>query len=91
MANTIAIHIGENRAHDIIATTLVAYALSSLLTGTCRSTLFPLLFGRTSPSGVSFLLLGLLKLGAIVGFFPRHILVGYVLMMSRGLIFLSPL
>jgi MFS superfamily sulfate permease-like transporter len=28
--------------------------------------------------GLSFLILGMLKLGVIVGFFPRHILVGYV-------------
>ncbi len=40
MANAIAAHIGENNARDIIATTLVAYALSSVITGTCRSTFF---------------------------------------------------
>ncbi|KAK2462413.1 hypothetical protein APHAL10511_005719 [Amanita phalloides] len=60
MANSIATKIGEDHPREIIATTLVAYALSSILTG------------------LSFLLLGALKLGAIVGFFPRHILVGCI-------------
>ncbi|KZV70927.1 hypothetical protein PENSPDRAFT_578682 [Peniophora sp. CONT] len=44
----------------IIATTLVAFALSSLLTG------------------LTFLLLGVFKLGNLIGFFPRHILVGCI-------------
>ena len=29
-------------------------------------------------AGLAFFLLGALKLGVIVGFFPRHILVGYI-------------
>lgn len=29
-------------------------------------------------AGLSFLLLGYLRLGLLIGFFPRHILVGYV-------------
>ncbi len=45
---------------EILATTLVSYALSSVLTG------------------IAFFLLGYLKLGTLIGFFPRHILVGYV-------------
>ncbi|KAI6043623.1 sulfate transporter family-domain-containing protein [Pisolithus marmoratus] len=45
---------------EVIATTLVAFALSSVLTG------------------LTFLLLGYLRLGVIIGFFPRHILVGCI-------------
>ncbi|KAF8623274.1 hypothetical protein AX17_007480 [Amanita inopinata Kibby_2008] len=60
MANSIASRIGEDHPREIIATTLTAYALSSILTG------------------LSFFLLGALKLGVIVGFFPRHILVGCI-------------
>ncbi|KAJ2925987.1 hypothetical protein H1R20_g11096, partial [Candolleomyces eurysporus] len=60
LANSIASQIGEENPEAIIATTLVAYAFSSLLTG------------------LTFLLLGKLKLGVVVGFFPRHILVGCI-------------
>ncbi|KAG7440141.1 uncharacterized protein BT62DRAFT_938340 [Guyanagaster necrorhizus] len=45
---------------EILATTLVSYALSSILTG------------------IAFFLLGYLKLGTLIGFFPRHILVGCI-------------
>jgi SulP family sulfate permease len=51
---------GRNKDAEIVATTLAAYALSSLLTG------------------LAFLLLGHLKLGRLIGFFPRHILVGCI-------------
>ncbi|KAF9072486.1 sulfate transporter family-domain-containing protein [Rhodocollybia butyracea] len=60
MATSIARNIGEDKPAEMIATTIVAYALSSVLTG------------------LSFFLLGALKLGALVGFFPRHILVGCI-------------
>ncbi|EKM75977.1 hypothetical protein AGABI1DRAFT_122882 [Agaricus bisporus var. burnettii JB137-S8] len=60
IANSIASEIGEEHPREIIATTLVAFAASSILTGLC------------------FFLLGLLKLGTIVGLFPRHILVGCI-------------
>jgi len=60
LANDIASQIGENNPREIIATTLAAYALSSILTG------------------LSFFLLGALKLGVLIGFFPRHILVGCI-------------
>ncbi|EAU83619.2 vacuole protein [Coprinopsis cinerea okayama7 len=60
LANSIAAQIGEDRPKEIIATTLVAYAFSSVLTG------------------VTFFLLGALRLGVLVGFFPRHILVGCI-------------
>ncbi|KAF9466835.1 sulfate transporter family-domain-containing protein [Collybia nuda] len=60
LATTISAYIGEDKPKEVIATTLVAFALSAVLTG------------------LSFLMLGLLKLGVIVGFFPRHILVGCI-------------
>ncbi|KAF5346205.1 hypothetical protein D9756_011137 [Leucocoprinus leucothites] len=60
IANSIATEIGEEHPKEVIATTLVAFSLSSILTG------------------LSFFLLGALKLGKIVGFFPRHILVGCI-------------
>ncbi|KAF8882992.1 sulfate transporter family-domain-containing protein [Infundibulicybe gibba] len=60
LATSIARQIGEDHPKEVIATTLAAYALSSVLTG------------------LSFLLLGALKLGVIIGFFPRHILVGCI-------------
>ncbi|KAK7036773.1 hypothetical protein VNI00_011439 [Paramarasmius palmivorus] len=60
LAQSIAREIGEDKPAEVIATTIVAYAISSILTG------------------LSFLLLGALKLGVIIGFFPRHILVGCI-------------
>ncbi|KAJ3746096.1 sulfate transporter family-domain-containing protein [Lentinula detonsa] len=60
LAARIAYAIGEDKPAEVIATTIVAYALSSVLTG------------------LSFLLLGALRLGALIGFFPRHILVGCI-------------
>ncbi|KAL0067029.1 hypothetical protein AAF712_006019 [Marasmius tenuissimus] len=60
LAQTIASDIGVERAKEVVATTLVAYMMSSLLTG------------------LAFLLLGALKLGVVIGFFPRHILVGCI-------------
>ncbi|KAJ7207976.1 sulfate transporter family-domain-containing protein [Mycena pura] len=60
LAASIASEIGLDHPEEIICTTLVAYALSSILTG------------------LSFFLLGYLKLGLLIGFFPRHILVGCI-------------
>ncbi|KAI5999213.1 sulfate transporter family-domain-containing protein [Pisolithus albus] len=60
IASTIEREIGQVHVREVIATTLVAYALSSVLTG------------------LTFLLLGYLRLGVIIGFFPRHILVGCI-------------
>ncbi|KAI0337869.1 hypothetical protein BDW22DRAFT_1363648 [Trametopsis cervina] len=60
LAADIASQIGEDRPHEIIATTIVSFALSSLLTG------------------LTFFLLGALRLGTLIGFFPRHILVGCI-------------
>ncbi|KAK0566420.1 hypothetical protein OC844_000748 [Tilletia horrida] len=52
--------IGDSNPAAVIATTCMAMALSSVLTG------------------LVFLLLGLLRLGVLIGFFPRHILVGCI-------------
>ncbi|KAA1074320.1 hypothetical protein PGT21_001120 [Puccinia graminis f. sp. tritici] len=52
--------IGPEHPEEIIATTMVSFALSSILTG------------------VAFFGLGALKLGNLMGFFPRHILVGCI-------------
>ncbi|KAE8233636.1 hypothetical protein CF326_g1316 [Tilletia indica] len=52
--------IGDSNPAAVIATTCMAFALSSVLTG------------------IVFLLLGMLKLGVLIGFFPRHILVGCI-------------
>ncbi|KAJ6632540.1 sulfate transporter family-domain-containing protein [Mycena sp. CBHHK59/15] len=60
LATSIARDIGLDHPQEIICTTLVAYALSAVLTG------------------LSFFLLGFLKLGLLIGFFPRHILVGCI-------------
>ncbi|EIN04492.1 sulfate anion transporter [Punctularia strigosozonata HHB-11173 SS5] len=47
-------------AREVVATTLVAYALSSAMTG------------------VAFFALGAMRMGTLIGFFPRHILVGCI-------------
>ncbi|KAI0065142.1 hypothetical protein BV25DRAFT_1799226 [Artomyces pyxidatus] len=60
LANSISEQIGEDHPEEIIATTLVAFAFSSLLTG------------------LTFFLLGFFRLGSLIGFFPRHILVGCI-------------
>ncbi|KAI0244315.1 hypothetical protein L0F63_004878 [Massospora cicadina] len=52
--------VGENNPQVVVATTMVAYAVSSMVTG------------------LAFFLLGSFKLGRLVGFFPRHILVGCI-------------
>ncbi|SPO28111.1 uncharacterized protein UTRI_04502_B [Ustilago trichophora] len=52
--------LGDGNPKAVIATTMVAFALSSILTG------------------LAFLLLGALRLGVLIGFFPRHILVGCI-------------
>lgn len=52
--------VGADRPKEVIATVMVAYALSTILTG------------------VVFFLLGVFKLGNIMSFFPRHILIGCI-------------
>ncbi|KAG2739962.1 hypothetical protein P692DRAFT_20851426 [Suillus brevipes Sb2] len=58
--SSIARDIGDEYPKEIIATTIAAFALSSVLTG------------------LTFFLLGYLRLGSLIGFFPRHILVGCI-------------
>ncbi|RKF61325.1 Uncharacterized protein C24H6.11c [Erysiphe neolycopersici] len=60
MAGTILRDIGENDSPAVIATTIVAYASSSVLTGAI------------------FFLIGYFKVGHMVGFIPRHILIGCI-------------
>ncbi|EPQ26044.1 uncharacterized protein PFL1_06497 [Pseudozyma flocculosa PF-1] len=52
--------LGDEDRGAIVATTMVAFALSSILIG------------------LAFFLLGALRLGVLIGFFPRHILVGCI-------------
>lgn len=60
LCTTIINTIGDDKPQSVIATTMVAFALSSIFTG------------------VAFLLLGVCRLGVLIGFFPRHILVGCI-------------
>ncbi|KAH6719167.1 sulfate transporter family protein-like protein [Leptodontidium sp. MPI-SDFR-AT-0119] len=60
MAFTILATVGEENPDSVIATTIVSYALSSVLTG------------------VIFFLMGSCGFGYIVGFIPRHILIGCI-------------
>ncbi|CAM0135823.1 unnamed protein product [Umbelopsis sp. WA50703] len=60
MADAITRQIGEDKPHQVIATTITAFAISSIMTG------------------AAFYILGALKLGSLIGFFPRHILVGTI-------------
>ncbi|KAI1176944.1 sulfate transporter family-domain-containing protein [Nemania sp. FL0916] len=60
MAATITSIVGEDKPDAVIATTITAFAISSMLTG------------------IVFYLMGQFKLGYIVGFIPRHILIGCI-------------
>ncbi|KAJ2490594.1 hypothetical protein IWW37_003055 [Coemansia sp. RSA 2050] len=60
MCETIVQSVGVTQPDRIIATTMVAYATSTIITG------------------AFFFLLGFLRIGALVDFFPRHILVGCI-------------
>ncbi|KAG5981670.1 hypothetical protein E4U55_002706 [Claviceps digitariae] len=60
MAQKITDHVGESHPDAVIATTIVAYALSSIMTG------------------LVFYLMGRFKFGYMVGFIPRHILIGCI-------------
>lgn len=60
MAFTILNQVGEDNPKSVIATTILAYALSSILTGSV------------------FFLMGACRLGSLIGFFPRHILIGCI-------------
>lgn len=60
MALSINAEMSGQSKEAVLATVIVTYAMSSVVTG------------------VVFLLLGKLRLGSLVGFFPRHILVGCI-------------
>ncbi|KAK7203864.1 sulfate transporter family-domain-containing protein [Myxozyma melibiosi] len=60
MAYTLLARIGEDKPESVLATTVLAYAISSVVTGCV------------------FFLLGFARIGSLIGFFPRHILVGCI-------------
>ena len=60
MAFAIIREVGEDNPKAVIATTILAFSVSSVITG------------------LVFFALGALKLGSLIGFFPRHILVGCI-------------
>lgn len=64
MAFTILQEVGTENPGSVLATTILSYSLSSVLTGAV------------------FFFLGSLRLGTLIGFFPRHILVGLDLMLT---------
>ncbi|KAB8236282.1 sulfate transporter family protein [Aspergillus alliaceus] len=60
MAFTILARVGQDNPRSVIATTILAFSVSSVLTG------------------LVFFLMGTCKLGSLIGFFPRHILIGCI-------------
>ncbi|KAJ3414674.1 hypothetical protein HDV05_006209 [Chytridiales sp. JEL 0842] len=60
MVNLIQEQTASESTESVLATVMVAYAMSTILTG------------------IVFLLLGVFKLGNLIQFFPRHILVGCI-------------
>jgi SulP family sulfate permease len=60
MAQKIMDNVGEDKPDAVIATTIVAYAVSSVMTG------------------LVFYLMGKFQFGYMVGFIPRHILIGCI-------------
>lgn len=60
MAQKIVDVVGQDNPDAVIATTIVSYSLSSMLTG------------------LVFYLMGYFKFGYMVGFIPRHILIGCI-------------
>ncbi|KAF9978483.1 hypothetical protein BGZ73_002148 [Actinomortierella ambigua] len=60
MAGTVVERLGAENKEEVLATTIMAYALSTIMTGAV------------------FLALGAFKLGSLIAFFPRHILVGCI-------------
>lgn len=60
MAMTILLRVGEDNPKSVLATTILAFSASSVLTG------------------LVFFLMGTCKLGSLIGFFPRHILIGCI-------------
>jgi SulP family sulfate permease len=60
MAFTILNRVGAENQKSVIATTILSFSISSILTG------------------VVFFLMGACRLGSLIGFFPRHILIGCI-------------
>ena len=60
MAFTILARVGEENPKSVLATTILAYSMSSILTG------------------LVFFGMGACRLGSLIGFFPRHILIGCI-------------
>lgn len=60
MAFMILARVGEGNVRAVLATTILSYALSAVLTGTV------------------FFAMGVSGLGSLIGFFPRHILIGCI-------------
>ena len=60
MAFAIIQEVGEDNPKAVVATTILAFSISSIVTG------------------LVFFALGALRLGSLIGFFPRHILVGCI-------------
>lgn len=60
MAFLILETVGEDNPHSVLATTILSFAISSVLTGAV------------------FFLMGACRLGSLIGFFPRHILIGCI-------------
>ena len=60
MAFTILHRVGEDNPRAVLATCILSFSASSILTG------------------LVFFLLGTCRLGSLIGFFPRHILIGCI-------------
>lgn len=60
MAFAIMNRVGKDNPQSVIATTILAFSVSSVLTG------------------LVFFLMGVCGLGSLIGFFPRHILIGCI-------------
>lgn len=60
MAFAIIQEVGEDNPKSVVATTILAFSISSIITG------------------LVFFALGAMRLGSLIGFFPRHILVGCI-------------
>lgn len=60
MAFAIMNRIGKDNPQSVIATTILAFSVSSVMTG------------------LVFFLMGVCGLGSLIGFFPRHILIGCI-------------
>ncbi|KAJ5089528.1 hypothetical protein N7532_008212 [Penicillium argentinense] len=60
MAFAIMNRVGKDNPQSVLATTILAFSVSSVLTG------------------LVFFLMGICGLGSLIGFFPRHILIGCI-------------